>query len=56
MIRTADMQLEVKIKVDIDHYPDYDELMRLAKDAIEEHNFKSQILYKDIDITKYEEQ
>ena len=56
MIRTPDMQLEVKIKVDIDHYPDYDELVRLAKDAIEEHNFKSKILYKDIDITKYEEQ
>lgn len=55
MIRTADMELEVKIKVDIDHYPDYDELVRLAKDAIEEHNFKSKILYKDIDITKYEE-
>ena len=54
MIRTADMELEVKIKVDIDHYPDYDELVRLAKDAIEEHNFKSKILYKDIDITKYE--
>ena len=49
------MELEVKIKVDIDHYPDYDELVRLAKDAIEEHNFKSKILYKDIDITKYEE-
>lgn len=55
MIRTADMELEVKIKVDIDHYPDYDELVRLAKDAIEEHNFKSKILYKDIDITKYED-
>tara|TARA_Y100000004_G_scaffold167966_1_gene200947 strand:+ start:644 stop:808 length:165 start_codon:yes stop_codon:yes gene_type:complete len=54
MIKTADMELEVKIKVDIDHYPDPDELVRLAKDAIDEYNFKSKILYKDIDITKYE--
>ena len=52
MIKTADMELEVKIKVDIDHYPEYDELISLVKDAIDEHNFKSKILYKDIDITK----
>lgn len=54
MIKTAEMQLEVKIKVDIDHYPEYDELISLVKDAINEHNFRSEIVYKDIDNKKYE--
>ena len=44
-----DMQVEVRIKVDRDHYPDYDELVALAQDQIKDFDFEYKVEYKSSD-------
>tara|TARA_R100001480_G_scaffold141646_1_gene138964 strand:+ start:364 stop:519 length:156 start_codon:yes stop_codon:yes gene_type:complete len=44
-----DMQVVVTIKVDIDHYPDYDEVVALAQDQIKDFDFEYKVKYKSSD-------